>query len=908
MFYSLKFKLILFTVLVGLVFTGSIVVAAIQIQKKTLNQEFKLKTNNLIQLLSKNLINPIYNLKVNEITELINDYKLDEDIINIFVLDNLGLIISDGTEDNVLQDEKLNIFDEHKSTIIGNQIYSFEPKKHQLIVIKAVTTSTGVHLGHIVMDVSLQREENVILETLTSLIYLSLILFVCGLFITYFVALSFIKPILLIQKATNSISEGDFDIDLSFNRKDELGKLARSICIMSEKLNSTTVSKDFVNNIINTMGDCLFIINELGIIKSTNKHALTLFHCEDTFLVGKHLNSIFLDNVINDNSPIIMSGKECLLTTNDEKIEMSLSINELVNVNNSQTNTNDQLFVCIAQDIRHQKDIQNKLIHSMAEIEDSLKVKNQFLASVSHEIRTPMNGVIGMLRLLRTSNLDHQQLHYAKLATSNAESLLNLINDILDFSKIEAGKFQLDNTSFNLQEFLADTCESLAQSAQLKHIELILDVSESKHSIVYGDPNRLRQILTNILGNAIKFTLQGEVLVKVHSQLIDTFETSNLQLVIDVIDSGIGIKKEKIETLFDSFTQADSGTTRKFGGTGLGLTIAKQLSLLMGGNIQIVSELNKGSVFSIQLYLTFDPDKLRVSNTIDISNKKILVVANNKNVCLSLKKQLDQWGAETNITDNMDNALLKLSVDTFDFLYVDIENINDDSLNLAQFVKKEPAFGDIKIIAMTLMDQTISTHEFNIHLFDYQINKPITQMSLIESLTLFEQHKKDMVTLNKKEPIQDINNKKLTLTQNEETKEYKISVLLVEDNYVNQEIATALLDSLNIHVTTVENGEQALSILIKNTNLLQFDFILMDCQMPVMDGYTATQAIRAGKAGNKYKNIVIIAMTANAMAGDKEKCIDAGMNDYISKPVDPEILQNVLSNWVSLSGVTGTLQ
>jgi len=528
-----------------------------------------------------------------------------------------------------------------------------------------------------------------------------------------------------------------------------------------------------------------------------------------------------------------------------------------------------------------------KVFDLFQRIEETAKAKSEFLASMSHEIRTPMNGVIGMLGLLIKSNLNETQHHHALIAQNSANSLLTLINDILDFSKVEAGKLDLEELEFNLRDLLGDFTETISFRAEEKNIEIILDTVDVKQSLIRSDPGRLGQILNNIVGNAIKFTKDGEIIIKAR---LNEDENNITKLFIDITDTGIGIPEEKIGLLFDSFTQVDASTTRKFGGTGLGLAISKKLSELMGGNIKVTSKLGVGSTFSFNITVKLSENSNLVKPQIDLKNKKILIVDDNTTNGAVLEKQFKEWGinafsaksaseAKQMCQEHLDNK----SMLPFDILFIDMQMPNENGVELSRILRQNSAYRDMKIVMMTSLQSQNYINDFQEIGIDSFFTKPLTTKDILNGLN---------VSIDNHEVKK---NNKTAENENIFSWPENTNILLVEDNKTNQLVANGILEEFNLYADITENGVEALQVL---NNSSKYTLILMDCQMPQMDGYEASRAIRSSKAGDKYKNVPIIAMTANAMQGDREKCISAGMDDYITKPINPVQLQNVLKKWL----------
>ncbi|WP_372999925.1 response regulator [Sulfurimonas sp.] len=525
------------------------------------------------------------------------------------------------------------------------------------------------------------------------------------------------------------------------------------------------------------------------------------------------------------------------------------------------------------------KTLSNELIEAKEIAEDSVKSKSKFLASMSHDIRTPMNGVIGMLGLLMNSKLDDTQRHQATLAQSSAKALLSLINDILDFSKVEAGKMDLEYIDFNIRDELGDFAESIAFRAQEKGVELVLDVTDIDRSIINADPGRIRQILSNIVGNSIKFTSQGFISIKA---TLNPINYTDARLIIEMSDSGIGIPEDKIATLFDSFSQVDASTTRKYGGTGLGLAIVQKLIDLMDGKIDVKSDFGKGSIFSIDIAVNLSQNtSLAVPKTF-VKDKKVLIIDSSKLSIGVIQKQLEHWGMKIDSATNSKEALLKLEEGNFDITFIDMVMPTMKGEELAEIIRNNPKYDKIKIIIMTsLIDRGDAPHYADIGI-DRFFPKPATTKDLFSALA----------TLSATQETIDV----ASAEKDENEPTFEKNILLVEDNLTNQLVANGMLEDFGLEADIANNGIEALDILNKSNK--KYDLIFMDCQMPELDGYDTTKAIRAEEAGDIYTKIPIVAMTANAMHGDQEKCKSAGMSDYLAKPIDRELLKNILIKWL----------
>ncbi|TFH91791.1 response regulator [Vibrio ouci] len=691
---------------------------------------------------------------------------------------------------------------------------------------------------------------------------------------------------------TNTISIKRLDEEMKLKQVSEESQI-----LLSQKLEA----------ILDTAADGIVTIDQRGKILSFNQAAQRMFGYLEHDAIGMPVENLMPKKYASMHQTFIdqhnATGRSKIIGVKDKEGRLGREF-QAVNKEGEQfpillsiakVETNDGvIFSGVIKDISKQKDGEQALIAAKEEAEEAAKSKSEFLAVMSHEIRTPMNGIIGMLDLLLENNLNTSQSHQAYLAHTSALSLLALLNDILDFSKIDADKLELERQHFNLRHMLGDFSEQMAASLTNPNVEIILDMVQVEHSMILADSTRIRQIFSNLVSNALKFTEQGEVVI---SARLEEHDGDNWQLIASVRDSGIGIPQDRLNSLFDKFSQVDASTTRRYGGTGLGLAIVKRLCHAMGGRVTVNSETGKGSEFSFHILVGKSDQSTKVIPSVDVSLLNILVVDDNAINREAITRQLQHWGAKVIAASSAKEALELCQrrndeqFPMFDIALLDMQMPDVSGLELSQNLKANPKTQSIKLIMMTYIEAISQQNAFQTYGFSGYFVKPATTQDLLNALKVIASPDfspgEQLVTHNYLSALEPA-------PQPEPELKSGLKLLVVEDNRVNQMVITGVLHKMGLNSTIANNGKEALDALSGSQS---FDMILMDCQMPEMDGYEATHRIRNGEGGNEVRNIPIIAMTANAMESDRKACKDAGMNDFLTKPLNRTLLKEKLQVW-----------
>ncbi len=647
--------------------------------------------------------------------------------------------------------------------------------------------------------------------------------------------------------------------------------------ITEEKINRKKIqqSEEKIRALFEAIPDCIFWVSSQGRLLGYKPSAsgMVPFPLQDR--IDRHIRDIFpepLAETLEQNIQSVLSQGGIRSFEYKTDIDGTRYYYEA-----RMRRFTEDAVVAIVRDITEYKKILKDLARARDAAESAARTKSEFLANMSHEIRTPLNAIVGMSGLLLDTRLNEEQKDYVKTIRISSNTLLSLINDILDFSKIEAGKLELEEVPFYIRECVEDCLDLVTTQASEKGLELAYFIHDDVPTSIYSDVTRLRQILTNLLSNAVKFTEKGEITVWVKARPL---QEDRYELQFSVKDTGIGIPRDKRDRLFEAFTQVDASTTRRFGGTGLGLTISKHLTEMMGGRIWVESEVGKGSVFhfTIQAKAAHLPEpKLPEHTETHLSGRHFLIVDDNETNRLILKKQLQKWEIRVTEADGSFRALEKLAqMPRVDGIILDMQMPEIDGLQLARTIKAQERFRQVPLILLSSLGG--SKQEASFPLFEAVLTKPIKPSNLLNILlNIFS--------------ARPVSFKKITDWRGfdrEMGRKYPLKILLAEDNRINQKVTLRILEKLGYRADVVANGQEAVEAVTHQP----YDVILMDVQMPEMDGVEATRHIRHTLPPARQPRI--IALTANALAGDRERYLQAGMDDYLSKPLRNEDLVEAL--------------
>ena len=695
----------------------------------------------------------------------------------------------------------------------------------------------------------------------------------------------------MLAEGANRFSQGDYAVRIEpegspevSSAADAFNNMANNIESLIASLGKSEAKNKLLATIVEQSSEAIWTKDLAGVITSWNSGAAAMFGYPPAEAIGRALN-------VGESTPEeeqarrqrLLAGEKFsydakAMTRSRTAIDIQVAIAPLLDDTNQCIGS-----IAVARDVTQHKRSEEALRLAREAAEAASHAKSSFLARMSHEIRTPMNGVLGMTELLLETGLSSTQRKYAETVQRSGQNLLGIINDLLDFSKIEAGKLELENVDMDLRRTIEDVVDLLAERAHAKGLELACSIPADLVTDVRGDPLRLGQILTNLVGNAIKFTEQGSVVIRVAS----TEQTAKtLTMRFDVSDTGVGISLEAQSRIFDEFSQADGSTTRKHGGSGLGLAISKQLVEMMGGTIQVESAPGAGSTFSFSASFEKQEDA-RAAPMGMLTGVRALIVestAINRGI---LHSQMSNWGMTNRVALTPEQAM-DLLVQAgargapYDIAIIDLGLPGMDALELARSIRARADIAKVRLVMLTR--RQVDIRNARDAGYDACLSKPVRQTVLYECLVnvMAGQPQETVAAAAVAEPV------------NTAPAGLRGNILLVEDNLINQQVALGILQIQGYNVTVVSNGREALEAHAQGA----FDLILMDCHMPEMDGFEATREIRGRERGSSGTRMPIIALTANAMAQDREECLNAGMDDHLSKPFSMQTLQEMLDRWM----------
>ena len=701
------------------------------------------------------------------------------------------------------------------------------------------------------------------------------------------------------EKETWSGHEDTWCLTTKLPLKDSDGKvigtfgISRDITAQKQAEAELARERDLLKTIINNVPDMIFVKDRVGRFIALNAALLRIFGVSSPEeVVGKTDYDFWPPelacNYVADDQIVMRSGEALVGQEESSRDPDGKDVWLLTTKVPLRDDTGKVVgLVGVGRDITGRKKAEVQLLAAKEAADAANRAKSDFLANMSHEIRTPMNAIIGMTELLLDADPTPIQREYLRMVQESGEALMTVINDILDFSKIEAGRLELDETVFDLRESLGDTMKTLALRAHAKHLELAFRVEPDVPKALLGDVGRIRQVVVNLVGNAIKFTVQGEVVVDVCCEKRSA-ERSTLHFTVR--DTGIGIPKEKHATIFEDFEQADSSTTRRYGGTGLGLAISSRLVEMMDGRMWVESELGKGSKFHFEINLEISDDEVARPIPVIVGGTRVLIVDDNQTNRLILDEMLSNWGMIATQVAGAEDARDALHEglqrdEPFHLILSDVNMPDFDGFTLAEWIRQDEKHASIPIVMLTSGGRPGDSERRAVLNIAAHLMKPVKQSELLDAIV-------KVLGVNAPE-----DHRSAAASDSVDAPYGVLEILLAEDNLVNQKLAIGVLKKKGHNITVANNGKEAVDATAEQA----FDLVLMDVQMPIMDGFEATHAIRQREV-ETGQHLPIIAMTAHAMKGDRERCLQAGMDEYISKPIR---VQQLLDKFASVVGSGG---
>lgn len=706
------------------------------------------------------------------------------------------------------------------------------------------------------------------------------------------------RPILAMTNTMKELAAGNTDVNIPYsNRNDEVGEMANSVNVFKKNMAEVRAAEEQFRNLLESTPDPLLIVDPNGVIVLTNQQTVNMFGYSKDELEGKPVENLMPEHFrkshpqqrqgFHDNPKAREMGKSMALFglhKNGTEIPIEVSLNPFLTDGKS-------LVAASVRDVSARRKTENDLKMARTSAEAATESKAIFLASMSHEIRTPMNGVIGMVDLLRQTELDSDQKQMLQTISSSGQSLLTIINDILDFSKIEAGKLDLETVPFSLTAVVESSSQVIASNAKYKNTRLINYVDPNLPQFLAGDPVRIRQILINLGGNAVKFTEKGDVVVR--AEQCKTEDGDKIGVRFSVTDNGIGISEEAQEKLFEAFSQAESSTTRQFGGTGLGLSICKKLTEMMGGEIGVKSQLGEGSEFYVTLSFQSSNKALENEQQQDMAGLRILLIVDNNVEQAILKNYLEHWHAQVVTKMDLTTCIQECKKAAkegkpFDVVVMGPQWSREEQFSLRDDASKEKALAGTKFVSLLTGDRQRARLD-SPESVCLDVN-PLHRAAFLSAVAIaagraspevhYEETVEDLKTVGKAPTV-------------EEARVLGTLILVAEDNFTNRDVIGRQLKLLGYACEMAEDGKLALDAWRDN----DYGILLTDCHMPNMDGFELTDTIR-NEERTSNERTPIIAITANALEGEAERCLAAGMDDYMSKPIDMKELREKLHKWM----------